>query len=124
MALTIGTIALAALGYILATFFVAAMAVRFLPDNYSACQVRKHLILFLVIPFLLIIDLVSTIDAAAAAGSRLLRTAFELASGRRLYRSVNMFYRYPGRKSRDLPLAKGPNGEVPALRQVRRRASY
>lgn len=116
------TIVLAAAAYTVGAFLLAAMVVRLAPDNYSAHQIRKHLILFLVVPFLLFIDLVRLVDSAAGAGARLVRALFELVSGRRLYRSVSMYYRYPKRllRNRETRALGKPGGAT--ARAIRRSA--
>ena len=88
------TVALAVLGYVGGTFLLSALMVRFLPGNFSSRRVRKHLILFPVLPLLLVVDAVHLCETVFRHGSGALRATFELVSGRQLHASRAEFYSY------------------------------
>ncbi len=82
--------------YLLGTFILSALIVRVAPKAHSSRQVRKHLSLFMVLPLLLIVDILSSIDAIRRFGMRIARGTFEFISGRRLHSSEEYAYAYFG----------------------------
>ena len=81
--------------YLLGTFILSALLVRFAPKAHSSRQVRKHLSLFMVLPLTLVVDILMSIDAIRRFGMRAVRGAFELISGR-LHSSDEYAYAYFG----------------------------
>ncbi|QYJ07080.1 hypothetical protein [Qipengyuania flava] len=88
------TIALSVLGYVGGTFLLSALLVRLAPDTFSARQIRKHLVLFPVLPLLLFMDVLAAIGVAGTAIAALFSNAFELISGRKLHRRSHDYYGY------------------------------
>ena len=82
--------------YLLGTFLLSAFMVRIAPKAHSSRQVRKHLSLFMVLPILLVVDMLVSIDAVRRFGLNLARSAFEALSGRRLHSSDEYAYAYFG----------------------------
>lgn len=76
--------ATAVLVYLSTAFLISALLVRFVPNCYTARQVRKNLPLFMVMPLLLVVDMLTSIDTLARLSHALLCGGFELLSGRRL----------------------------------------
>lgn len=70
--------------------------VRMAPKAHSSRQVRKHLTLFMVLPLLLVVDILMSIDAIRRFGMRIARGTFEFISGRRLHSSDEYAYAYFG----------------------------
>ena len=86
----------AAAAYVVATFLASALLVRFAPRAHSSRHIRKNLILFTVLPILLVVDVLSTIDLLRQACRRVIRAAFELLSGRSLHSDEFKGYSYFG----------------------------
>ena len=82
--------------YLLGTFVLSALMVRFAPKAHSSRQVRKHLVLFMVLPLMLVVDILLSIDAFRRTGMRIVRGTFEFISGRRLHSSEEYAYAYFG----------------------------
>ncbi len=108
------------LGYIGVTFISSAFMVRFAPKQYSARQIRKHLILFLVAPVLYFVDLVCLLDTLAISLGRSSRRAFEFLSGRGFYRPVSLYYRNGGKPVGGLHLRAARKFRSAARRRKRR----
>ena len=91
------TIALIAVpAYLLAAFVLSATLVRVAPKAHSSRQIRKHLILFTVLPLLLVVDVLMSIDALRRVMKRGVRGAFEALSGRELFSGDDNAYAYFG----------------------------
>lgn len=101
------TAVLAVSAYLLGTFLLSALIVRFAPQAHSARQVRKHLVLFTVLPLMLVVDILSTIDACLKLSNRALCKTFELISGRRLLSGDEHAYAYFGYSRRRQNRRKG-----------------
>ena len=82
--------------YLAGTFLLSALMVRVAPKAHSSRQIRKHLILFMVLPILLVVDMLLSIDAIRRFGLHLAHSAFEFLSGRRLHSSDEYGYAYFG----------------------------
>lgn len=82
--------------YLLGTFLLSALLVRFAPRAHSSRQVRKHLSLFMVLPILLVVDAIMTVDALRKFGNRMVRSLFEALSGRQLLSGDEYAYAYFG----------------------------
>ena len=91
------TIALIAIpAYLLTAFVLSAILVRVAPKAHSSRHIRKNLILFTVLPALLVVDVLSSIDALRRLIQRMVRTSFELISGRELISREDKAYAYFG----------------------------
>ena len=86
--------------YVAASFLVSALLVRVAPGLYSSGRIRRHFILFLVLPVLLLLDLVQLSGGFARQLSAIARSGFELLSGRRLMTRHHTYYGYHQRKPR------------------------
>lgn len=98
---------LAITAYVVATFVASALIVRFAPRAHSSRHIRKNLILFTVLPILLVVDILSTIDLLRRACRRMICAAFELLSGRSLYSNEFKGYAYFGYSRRRHNRRKG-----------------
>ena len=74
----------AAFAYLGGAYLASALLVRFVPRCYTSRQIRKNLVLFMVMPLLLVVDILTSIDALRRISHAVLCTSFELLSGRRL----------------------------------------
>ena len=111
-------VAFAVLGYVGGTFLLSALIVRFLPDNFSARQIRKQMVLFLVLPLLLIVDVVYVIDAIARSAGGAVSWIFEVVSGRRLYRQTASYYGYGSNRRSSSRRTSRHAKRVPSKRRV------
>ena len=83
----------------LGTVYVAsALLVRFLPHCYSARQIRKNLVLVTVLPFLLVVDVLTSVDAIGRGIHAVIGRGFELISGRSLLARDRYYYFAYGRR--------------------------
>lgn len=71
---------------------------RFVPRCYTSRQIRKNLVLFMVMPLLLVVDILTSIDALRRISHAVLCTSFELLSGRRLLTADRYAYFAYGRQ--------------------------
>lgn len=84
--------ATAALAYLSGTFLASALLVRFVPRCYTARQIRKNLVLFMVMPLLLVVDMLTSIDLLRRISHALLCRGFEVLSGRQLLKTDRYSY--------------------------------
>ena len=82
--------------YVLGTFVLSALIVRIAPKAHSARQIRRHLSLFMVLPLLLVVDALMSIDALRRFGLHIARGTFEFISGRQLHSPDGYAYAYFG----------------------------
>ncbi len=72
-------------GYVVASFLVSAMLVRFAPDLRTSFMVRKNFANFLVVPLLLLVEPLFVKKGNRQNSRGVTATLFEKLSGRRLY---------------------------------------
>ncbi|QZD90597.1 hypothetical protein K3148_04170 [Qipengyuania aurantiaca] len=82
--------------YLASTFLLSALIVRFAPKAHSSRQLRKHLVLCMVLPILLVVDAIMAVDALRKLATRIMRGAFEIISGRQLLSGDEYAYAYFG----------------------------
>lgn len=87
-----------AICYLGAAYIASAMVVRFLPRSYSARQIRKNLILVTVLPFLLVVDALTSVDTVGRTIHALIGHNFEILSGRSLLARDRYAYFAYGRR--------------------------
>lgn len=86
--------------YVATSFLASALLVRLAPKLYTSVKIRRHLILFLVLPALLLIDVVQLSAVFAKQLSSAARSGFEILTGRKLLTRHHAYYGYAQRRPR------------------------
>ncbi|QZD94401.1 hypothetical protein [Qipengyuania gelatinilytica] len=86
--------------YLGAAYLASALLVRFFPSSYSARQIRKNLVLVTVLPLLLVVDVLTSIDAIGRGLHAIVGRGFEVLSGRSLITRDKYSYFAYGRRRR------------------------
>ena len=102
----------ASAGYVVATFFLSALCVRFAPRSFVGKAIRCRLHRFLALPILLLLAGLQFVPVLFERVTALLRRSFELVSGRELYVRKNSAYYYANGRSRPTKRHSGQNDEA------------
>ena len=90
---------LAAPAYAGGCFVGSALLVRFLPGSPGAELLRRHLAMFLALPFLLLVEAIAALFQLAHVTGQVATRLFEVLAGRSQRRRTTLYYSY-GRPSR------------------------
>ncbi|MBX7541301.1 hypothetical protein [Qipengyuania sphaerica] len=118
------TAVLAALAYVVGAFTASALMVRYAPRAHTSRQIRRHLVLFLVLPLLLTKDFVGIIEKLGKPLLRTARRAFERLSGTPLYSndySGSRYFAY-GQRRRKLRRSKRPTRSMKVPAKIAKQA--
>lgn len=82
-------------GYLVISFILTALYVRFAQSTRLVTTTRKYLYLFPVIPILLLLDLLMRgARLLTGTAAQLVRRAFEKLSGKKTYRKRSVYDKY------------------------------
>lgn len=89
------TITVALTCYLLISFILSALYVRFADRSPMAKALRKHFYLFPFIPiFALMYLLIRAVTLMVGIPAKIIRRAFEMLSGKKTYKKRSAYYKY------------------------------